>query len=77
MSENADGDPEKVLADCKEKWVTNRSTDDDLTFCALARIDSNECFDNEIDWATAVDYCKSHNNKPCATYACPTKDSIE
>ena len=77
MSENPDGDPEKVLADCKEKWVTNRSTDDDLTFCALARIDSNECFDKEIDWATAVDYCKSHNNKPCATYACPTKDSIE
>ena len=32
MSENPDGDPEKVLADCKEKWVTNRSADDDLTF---------------------------------------------
>ena len=77
MSDKPDSDPEQVLADCRDKWVTNRSAADDLTFCALARIDSNECFDKDIDWATAVDYCKSHDNKPCATYQCPTKDSVE
>ena len=47
--------------------------DDDLTFCALARMDSNECFGKNIDWDTAVDYCKIHNNDPCATYECPSK----
>ena len=77
MSDNPDSDPEKALADCKSKWVTNRSADDDLTFCALARMDSNECFDKDIDWATAIDYCKSHNNNPCASYACPTKGSLD
>ena len=77
MSDNSDSDPKLVLATCKAKWVTNRSAAADVTFCALARIDSNECFDKDIDWATAVDYCKSHDNNPCATYACPTKDSLE
>lgn len=71
MSTNPDGDPERVLSDCRHKWVTDRSTDDDLTFCALARMDSNECFEQEIDWQVAVDYCKSNNNDPCATYRCP------
>ena len=74
MSDEPDSDPGQVLADCRDKWVTNRSAADDLTFCALARMDSNECFDKGIDWATAVAYCRSHNNNPCATYQCPTKD---
>ena len=77
MSANPDSDPKQVLADCKDKWVSNRSADDDLTFCALARIDSNECFGKEIDWATAVNYCKNNNNNPCATYACPVSISVE
>ncbi len=77
MSDNPDSDPKQVLADCKKKWVTNRSADDDLTFCALARMDSNECFGMDIDWATAVNYCKSHDNNPCASYQCPTNDSFE
>ena len=73
MSENPDADPQATLANCKNKWVTNRSPDDDLTFCALARIDSNECFGKDLDWATAINYCKSNDNNPCASYACPTK----
>ena len=72
MSNDPDGDPVKVLADCKDKWVTNRSADDDRAFCALARMDSNECFASNIDWQTATDYCKNNNNDPCADYACPT-----
>ena len=77
ISANPDADPDTTLANCKEKWVTNRSPQDDLTFCAQARIDSNECFGKDIDFATAVNYCKSHDNKPCATYACPTEIPAE
>lgn len=79
MSENPGQDPETVLSDCHARWVTNRSknADDDRTFCALARIDSNECFGKDITWATAVKYCESHNNNPCATSACPTNSSLD
>ncbi len=73
MAENPDADTKTVLQNCNSKWVTNRTAEDDLTFCALARIDSNECFDKNIDWQTAVDYCRNNGNNPCATYACPTQ----
>ena len=76
MSSNPNSNPKQVLAACKDKWVTNRSANDDLTFCALARMDSNECFDKDIDWNTAIDYCKSNDNNPCASYACPSKASL-
>ena len=71
----ADGlqDPKDALANCKEKWVTKRSPEDDLAFCAVARMDSNECFGKDIEWATAISYCKEHGNNPCATFACPSK----
>lgn len=75
MSTNPDADPKATLESCKTKWVTKRTPDDDLTFCALARIDSNECFDKDIDWETAVNYCKTNNNNPCANYACPTGET--
>ena len=77
MSANPDADPDTTLANCKTKWVTDRSAQDDLTFCALARMDSQECFGKDIDFATAANYCKSHDNKPCATYACPTEIPAE
>lgn len=73
MSANPDADPDVALASCKDKWVTGRSAEDELTFCALARMDSNECFGKNIDFETAVNYCKSNNNDPCATFACPTE----
>ena len=72
MSENPDADPDTTLQSCKEKWVTNRSPEDDLTFCALARMDSNECFGHHIEFTAAESYCKDHDNDPCATFACPT-----
>ena len=77
MSANPDADPKATLEACRSEWVTNRSAENDLTFCALARIDSNECFDKGIDWETALTYCKNNQNSPCATYACPTKQNLE
>jgi len=75
MSINPDADPKATLESCRSKWVTKRTPDDDLTFCALARIDSNECFEKDIDWNTAVNYCRSNQNNPCASYACPTRET--
>lgn len=72
MSKDPGSDPSKVLAACTDRWVTSRSAADDLTFCALARMDSNECFDSGIEWDTAINFCKGHNNDPCATYECPS-----
>lgn len=79
MSQNPDADPETILASCRARWVTNRAKnpEDDQTFCALARIDSNECFGKDISWATAVKYCEAHDNNPCATSACPTSSSLD
>ena len=77
ISADPDMDPDEALANCKEKWVTNRSPQDELTFCALARMDSNECFGKNIDFETAANYCKSHDNNPCATYACPTENATD
>ena len=77
MSASPDADPDATLANCKDKWVTNRSPQDELTFCALARMDSNECFGKSIDFEMAANYCKAHDNDPCATYACPTENAME
>ena len=64
-------DPAEALANCKQAWVTDRSDDNNLKFCAQARIDSNECFGKDIDWEMAISYCQEHGDNPCATYACP------
>ncbi len=72
MSDSPDQDPSEALEHCKESWVTDRSADDDLKFCAQARIDSNECFGKDIDWQTAINYCKANDNNACATYTCPS-----
>ncbi len=71
MAQDPTKDPAQVLASCKSLWVTNRSADNDLAFCALARADSNECFDKGLTWEEAIAYCKANNNNPCASYACP------
>ena len=64
MSANPDADPDATLANCKDKWVTNRSPQDELTFCALARMDSNECFGKNIDFEMAANYCKATTMTP-------------
>ncbi len=69
---DSEATPADALAQCKQKWVTNRSAENNQTFCALARIDSNECFGKDLSWDKALSYCKSNNNNACATYACPS-----
>ena len=73
MAKYPSRDPAQVLASCKSLWVTNRSADNDLAFCALARSDSNECFGKDLTWEAAIAYCKANNNNPCASYACPVQ----
>ena len=72
MYDDPSQDPKDALAKCKDKWVDNRSAIDDLRFCALARTDSNECFDKGLTWDEALSYCGKNNNNPCTSYACPT-----
>ena len=71
ISSNPSMDPSQALANCNKEWVTGRTPQNDLTFCALARIDSNECFGKDLSWEAAVNYCEQNNNDPCANPACP------
>ena len=72
MYDDPSQDPKDALAQCKDRWVDNRSASDNLRFCALARMDSNECFEQGLTWDEALNYCEKNNNEPCASYACPT-----
>jgi len=75
LASGSETDPGQALAKCKSLWVTNRSPEDDLTFCTLARMDSNECFGKNIDLQTAEPYCRNNNNNPCASPQCPVSES--
>ena len=73
MAASPNLDPSEALADCNKDWVSARTPENDLTFCALARIDSNECFGKNLSWEAAVNYCKQNSNDPCANPTCPTQ----
>lgn len=65
MSATPTQNPTQALADCKQKWVADRSADNNLKFCAQARIDSNECFGQDINWEMAIKYCQGHDQAVC------------